>query len=57
VTPGSSSTSAIFCPTSRLNSVDFPTLGRPMMAIVKDISDAIRMREGIELEHVTENAP
>src|SRR5258705_11854836 len=39
VTPGSSSTSASFCPTSRLNSVDFPTLGRPMMAIVKDIND------------------
>src|SRR6185295_8911621 len=37
VTPGSSSTSARFCPTSRLNSVDVPTLGRPMMAIVKDI--------------------
>src|SRR5947209_8764551 len=39
VTPGSSSTSASFCPTSRLNSVDLPTLGRPMMATVKDISD------------------
>src|SRR5258707_2356445 len=39
VTPGSSSTSASFCPTSRLNSVDLPTLGRPMMAIVKDIND------------------
>src|SRR5258708_7065097 len=39
VTPGSSSTSASFCPTSRLNSVDFPTLGRPIMAIVKDMND------------------
>src|SRR3954452_21163882 len=39
VTPGSSSTSASFCPTSRLNSVDLPTLGRPIMAIVKDIND------------------
>src|SRR5579872_367417 len=39
VTPGSSSTSASFCPTRRLNSVDFPTLGRPIMAIVKGICD------------------
>jgi hypothetical protein len=39
VTPGVSSTSASFCPTSRLNSVDFPTLGRPMIAMVKDMSD------------------
>src|SRR5271154_2821127 len=39
VTPGSLSTSASFCPTSRLNSVDFPTLGRPMMAMVKDMDD------------------
>src|SRR5258705_4813631 len=39
VTPGSSSTSASFCPTSRLNSVDLPTFGRPMMANVKDIND------------------
>src|SRR5215217_752617 len=39
VTPGSSSTSASFCPTRRLNSVDLPTLGRPIMAIVKDIND------------------
>src|SRR6478752_6904064 len=39
VTPGSSSTSASFCPTNRLNSVDLPTLGRPIMAIVKDIID------------------
>src|SRR6476661_7662922 len=39
VTPGSLSTSASFCPTSRLNSVDFPTLGRPIMAIVKDINN------------------
>src|SRR3954468_2751024 len=39
VTPGSSSTSASFCPTSRLNSVDLPTLGRPIMAIVKDINN------------------
>ena len=31
VTPGWSSTSASFLPTSRLNSVDLPTLGRPMM--------------------------
>ena len=34
VTPGVSSTSAIFRPTSRLNSVDLPTLGRPTMATV-----------------------
>ena len=34
VTPGRSSTSASFLPTSRLNSVDLPTLGRPMMATV-----------------------
>ena len=32
VTPGVSSTSAILRPTSRLNSVDLPTLGRPTMA-------------------------
>ena len=32
VTPGVSSTSASLRPTSRLNSVDLPTLGRPMMA-------------------------
>jgi len=31
VTPGWSSTSARRLPTSRLNSVDLPTLGRPMM--------------------------
>ncbi len=31
VTPGWSSTSASFLPISRLNSVDLPTLGRPMM--------------------------
>src|SRR5262245_30978813 len=37
VTPGRSSTSASFCPTSRLNSVDLPTLGRPIMAIVNDM--------------------
>src|SRR4051794_2348918 len=37
VTPGSSSTSASFCPTRRLNSVDLPTLGRPIMAIVNDM--------------------
>jgi|GEM_PF-4722370 len=34
VTPGLSSTRASLRPTSRLNSVDLPTLGRPMMAIV-----------------------
>src|SRR5690349_7838092 len=32
VTPGVSSTIAIFRPTSRLKSVDLPTLGRPTMA-------------------------
>ena len=32
VTPGSSSTSASLRPTSRLNSVDLPTFGRPMIA-------------------------
>ena len=34
VTPGRSSTSARRLPTSRLNSVDLPTLGRPTMATV-----------------------
>ena len=38
VTPGRSSTSATRRPTSRLNSVDLPTLGRPTMAMVKLIS-------------------
>src|SRR4051812_27046160 len=46
VTPGSSSTSASFCPTSRLNSVDLPTLGRPIMAMVKDIPDACALCGG-----------
>ena len=32
--PGRSSTSASFLPTSRLNRVDLPTLGRPTMATV-----------------------
>src|SRR3546814_2076527 len=32
VTPGRSSTSASFLPTSLLNSVDLPTLGRPIIA-------------------------
>src|SRR5215212_2841909 len=32
VTPGRSSTSASFLPTSRLNRVDLPTLGRPTIA-------------------------
>ena len=35
VTPGRSSTSASRLPTSRLNSVDLPTFGRPTMATVK----------------------
>ena len=35
VTPGRSSTSATRRPTSRLNKVDLPTLGRPTMAMVK----------------------
>ena len=35
VTPGRSSTSARRLPTSRLNSVDLPTFGRPTMATVK----------------------
>src|SRR3982750_1944051 len=34
VTPGRSSTSATRLPTSRLNSVDLPTFGRPMIATV-----------------------
>src|SRR3546814_19928581 len=34
VTPGRSSTSASFLPTSRLNRVDFPTLGRPIIAMM-----------------------
>jgi hypothetical protein len=38
VTPGWSSTSASFCPTRRLNSVDLPTFGRPISAIVKAMS-------------------
>src|SRR3569833_595304 len=42
VTPGWSSTSASFCPTSRLNSVDLPTLGRLMIAMVKDMIDPVR---------------
>ncbi len=52
VTPGSSSTSASFCPTSRLNSVDFPTLGRPMMAIVKDMRSIQTrcLRKGVSIE-------
>jgi hypothetical protein len=29
-----------------LNSVDLPTLGRPMMAIVKDINDPNALFEG-----------
>src|SRR5690606_2275249 len=33
VTPGRSSTRAMRRPTSRLNSVDLPTLGRPTMAM------------------------
>src|SRR3954468_24300107 len=37
VTPGTSSTSPSFYPTRRLNSVDLPTLGRPIMAILKDM--------------------
>src|SRR3546814_4359493 len=35
VTPGVSSTSASFLPTSLLNSVDLPTFGRPTIATVK----------------------
>src|SRR3546814_2245629 len=34
VTPGRSSPSASFLPTSRLNRVDFPTLGRPIIAMM-----------------------
>ncbi len=34
VTPGRSSTSAMRLPTSRLNSVDLPTLGRPIIATI-----------------------
>jgi hypothetical protein len=37
VTPGWSSTSASRLPTSRLNSVDLPTFGRPTMASLKDM--------------------
>ena len=40
VTPGWSSTSASRRPTSRLNSVDLPTLGRPTMASVNGIGRA-----------------
>ena len=42
VTPGSSSTSASFCPTSRLNSVDLPTFGRPIIAMVNDMKGFLR---------------
>ena len=38
VTPGLSSTRASSCPTSRLNRVDLPTLGRPTIATVRDIA-------------------
>ena len=38
VTPGVSSTIANRLPTKRLNSVDFPTFGRPITASVKVIS-------------------
>src|SRR6266851_5585651 len=58
VTPGSSSTSASFCPTRRLNSVDLPTLGRPIMAIVKGMDDPcalygahVNETENSRLEH------
>src|SRR3546814_9006708 len=37
VTPGRSSTSASFLPTSLLNSVDLPTLGRPIIATTGSI--------------------
>src|SRR5262245_32791456 len=40
VTPGRSSTKASRLPTSRLNRVDLPTLGRPRMATVKLIGRA-----------------
>src|SRR5579884_750194 len=47
VTPGRSSTSARRLPTSRLNSVDLPTLGRPTMAIVgTGIAGSIAARQG-----------
>ena len=39
VTPGWLSTRAILRPTSRLNSVDLPTLGRPRMTAVRVIAD------------------
>ena len=42
VTPGRSSTKASFLPVRRLNSVDLPTLGRPIIASEKDISDLPR---------------
>src|SRR6187401_2374669 len=39
VTPGWSCTIAIFLPARRLNRADFPTLGRPTMATVRDMKD------------------
>ena len=46
VTPGRSSTSASCRPTSRLNNVDLPTLGRPMIATVKDMRPASAIAAG-----------
>src|SRR5690606_6834114 len=46
VTPGVSSTSAILRPTSRLNSVDLPTLGRPTMATSAPIGWPPALRRG-----------
>src|SRR5207237_3397451 len=49
VSPGVSSTSASRRPTSRLNSVDFPTFGRPRIATAKPIAGiwATRLRLAI----------
>src|SRR5208283_1216456 len=50
VTPGWSSTSASFLPTRRLNKVDLPTFGRPMIATLlmkpRSLGGAVRRDEG-----------
>ena len=46
VTPGWSSTKASLRPTKRLNSVDFPTFGRPTIARVKDIAAHFQLIRG-----------
>ena len=49
VTPGWSSTRANLLPTRRLNSVDFPTFGRPTSATVKVIFLAFAKMHSIYL--------